>query len=295
MCHETWLNRHSKRGLHCAHVLSTVSNCFVRGQATAKWLKMKKDSADPGIMFPPTDNEGPENSPFRLWVKTKTKLNFQEAEEKAKTFTVKEKEQKDMSQAEIDATHKRLMMDHQASAGASAAATRTPEEIARHLASSGHGGGTSSGAFQGRGVEIGNVEELVDSEEEDGNEDDAELEDSKGDSAEPVDAAAGGKRKSASWFDWDKAVGSFIRAEENALATLKDTVMLSMANMESIIKQVSSEKYAALKPLLSLEFDLCRKRCDFLGLVLSQKPSAKEDLKALPHNKCNYVLVFETL
>ena len=129
-------------------------------RAKAQWLKWKEQAADPSVQFPPTDNDGPENSPFRMWVRTRTKLNFQEAMEKQKQIQLKDKEKKNMQAHEIDEQHKRLLQDHEATAGA-VASRLSSEEIARHLASAGQGGGPGIGAFQGRIVDIGNVEELA--------------------------------------------------------------------------------------------------------------------------------------
>lgn len=145
-------------------------------QATQEWLRMKADAENLAILWPATDMDGPKQSPFRMWIKTATMLNFQEFEQRAKELQSREKEKKDLSQAEIDAMHKRLLMDHQNCAGALGQHARTPEEMARILAKSGHGGGGSTGAFQGRGADIGDVEDLLHEKEDDNKEEDDEKE-----------------------------------------------------------------------------------------------------------------------
>jgi hypothetical protein len=254
----------------------------IPAQAKIKWLKWKQEAENPAINFPPTDSDGPEHSPFRMWIRTRTKLNFQEAEERAKIFQMREKERKDMTQAEIDAEHKRLLMDHQTVCGASAAA-RTPEEMAKFLASAGHGGGSSSGAFQGRAADIADASELVPAEADEAEEEQEEKDEDEEEEGPPIEAAP---KKREAWFDWDKAVGSYIRAESTALQNLEAAVKTAVQNMESVMAQVNAEKYAELKPLTTLEYSLCRKRCDFLKLVVSDKASsAKQDLQELGLDK----------
>ena len=116
------------------------------------------EAEDTDIRFPPTDTEGPESSPFRMWVKTATKLHFQNATENQKQLQIAEKSKKQMSEAELQATHKRLLMDHDTCAGAKG---MTPEEMARHMSQHGGGSGAGSGAFQGRVADIGDVTALA--------------------------------------------------------------------------------------------------------------------------------------
>ena len=106
---------------------------------------MKADAFDPCINFPPTDEDGPRASAFRMWVKVATKVNFQEYEDRQKKVQQREKELKNLSQGDIDALHKRALMDHQATAGA-VGSQRTPEEMAKMLLKSGHSGPGSAGA-----------------------------------------------------------------------------------------------------------------------------------------------------
>ncbi len=73
-------------------------------------------------------------------------------------------------------------------------------------------------------------------------------------------------------------MGSFCRGEEQAIGGMRATIEKIIKNMEELIATVDSEKNVNLKPLMSLEYDLCKRRLDFLKLVLSDKP---DDLKAL--------------
>lgn len=248
-------------------------------RAKAQWLKWKEQAADPSVQFPPTDNDGPENSPFRMWVRTRTKLNFQEAMEKQKQIQLKEKEKKNMQAHEIDEQHKRLLQDHEATAGA-VASRLSSEEIARHLASAGQGGGPGIGAFQGRIVDIGNVEELAPPESaasnEDGAHDGDELEE------EDEDTASGMQKKArkAAWFDWDKAVAAFARADQTSMENLTITVQKTYDSMKHCLAELASEKFVHLRPLLTSEAGLCESRAAFLALALSDAEDAELALKA---------------
>ena len=156
-------------------------------KAKQNWFKWKEASVDPNVKFPPFDNDGPEHSPHRLWVRTATKLNFQQAHETQKQFTMEEKGKKDMNKFEIDAAHKRLLQDHDSCAGGN---SLTPDLVAQHMANHGHGGGSASGAFQGRMVDCGDVTLLVPSEGED-EEEDAEDDETAYVDAEEDEAAQG--------------------------------------------------------------------------------------------------------
>ena len=253
-------------------------------KAKVQWLRWKEQAADPGVMFPPTDNDGPEVSPFRMWVRTRTKLNFQEAMEKQKQIQLKEKEKKNMQAHEIDEQHKRLLQDHEATAGA-VASRLSSEEIARHLASAGQGGGPGIGAFQGRIVDIGNVEELAPPESAPSQEDGADDPDEPAEEDEDATSSVQKKVKKAAWFDWDKAVAAFARADQTSMENLEITVQKTYDSIKHCLTELASEKFEHLRPLLSSEAGLCESRAAFLALILSDDQDAEPALKA----SCVYI------
>ena len=249
-------------------------------KAKQNWLKWKEASVDPNVKFPPFDNDGPEHSPHRLWVKTATKLNFQQAHETQKQFKMEEKNKKEMNKFEIDAAHKRLLQDHDSCAGGN---SLTPDLVAQHMANHGHGGGSASGAFQGRMVDCGDVTLLVPSEGEDEEEDaEEDAENEEEDAGVFEDAQSRGSNppgKKVPWFDVDKAVAAFTRGDANQIDTLMTSVKKTVKEMTELLNQVDSDKYSALKPLMNTEYTLCEKRRNFLNLVLSEADTADDDLK----------------
>ena len=140
------------------------------------------ESVDPNIRFPRSDQDGPEHSPFRLWEKSATKLNFQEAEERQRILQMSEQSMKNPGQAQLDAIGKRLMSGGETTAGITGLSAH---EMAQHMAASGHGGGRSSGAFISGGVDVGpDVARLLPQEED---EDEDEDEDGKEDKEQEAD------------------------------------------------------------------------------------------------------------
>jgi hypothetical protein len=89
-----------------------------------------------------------------------------------------------------------------------------------------------------------------------------------------------GANPKQAWFDWDKAVASFVRAEESALDTMTVSLETTWSNMQDLLKQVGDGKYAAFKPLITMEFELCSKRCHFLSLVVAKGDCCDADLAA---------------
>lgn len=250
-------------------------------QSKLQWLKWKREAQDPDILFPPTDQEGPEHAPFRVWVKTATKMHFQEAEERQKQLVMAEKSKKDMTAAEIESARKRLMTNHATIGGASP--LKALAETAALLASSGHGGGASLGALQGRIADVGDVLALVpDTDEEDGQEVAEDEEDAEDACDVEEGAEPHGKklRKPPVWFDWDRAVSAFVRGEETQVKALKETTLKTLASMKALLEQVASERYKHLLPFLGGDHTVMRKRYNFLMLTVSDKPTAEDDLKA---------------
>ena len=115
------------------------------------------------------------------WVKTATKMHYQEAEERTKELMLQEKPRKDCTPAEIDAMQKRLASNHDTVAGTSA---QRPEEIAAHMAANGHGG--IGGAFQGPVADLGDVTQLAPGEEE-GQDDEEEEDEEEEDDVDPAE------------------------------------------------------------------------------------------------------------
>ena len=248
-------------------------------QAKLKWLQWKANAEDPDMRFPPTDMDGPDQSKFRMWVKTATKMHYQEAEERTKELMLQEKPRKDCTPAEIDAMQKRLASNHDTVAGTSA---QRPEEIAAHMAANGHGG--IGGAFQGPVADLGDVTQLAPGDHE-GQDDEEEEDEEEEDDVDPAEDTGLVHKKSseaqsrAKWFDWDKAVQAFVRGDGQGIERLRGVVEKTVGEMDALLKQID-DKYSHLKPLMAKEQHLCKSRADFLRLTLLDTDDADEQLKA---------------
>ena len=246
--------------------------------AKAQWLKWKQDSTDPDTRFPPSDCDGPKSSPYRLWVKTATKLHFQVAQENQKQLQMSEKAKKDMSSVEIDQAHKRLLQDHETCAGAK---SLTPDEMV-HLMGTAGSGSTDNAAFQGRMVDVGDVttllpEEKPKAQKEDGQHDDGDApeEDDEGDDEESKKTPSD---KSSKWLDWDAAISTYVRGEEKQIALLRKAVDKTLVEMKTLLDQISSPQYSQLLPILGIEHRLASQRYDFLLLTVSDASDVERKL-----------------
>ena len=93
------------------------------------------------------------------------------------------------------------------------------------------------------------------------------------------------KVKKAAWFDWDKAVAAFARADQASMENLTITVQKTYDSMKHCLMELASEKFAPLRPLLASEAGLCESRAAFLALALSDAEDAELALKA----SCVYI------
>ena len=243
--------------------------------ATASELWKQKFEA-PGAI---TDKKGDHpRYRDRVAISTKDLVTLRDADIKAQSYILKDKEQKKVEQQDIDKAELRLTKDRQLKA--SSDMSRMDQAAAMARASEAAG---AEGAFSSDGkmaVQIGNIRDLVDEDMSDG--DQAADDDppvvtptkSKGreDESEPGSTTKqppAKKPKKEAWFDRDGAVASALRGHQQWLATTKTAISGTIQDLTGTLDSVTAE----IADEVNNETRLAKNRLCALKLISCQSTS----------------------
>ena len=243
-------------------------------EARVLWTKWCQEiSSDPNTKLI-HDQDGPVVSPLRIWVKTRDRVVYQDSVEKQKVMKLAEKEQKKPDQVAIDAMGKRLFTDHDKIGRGSSAVDLN--QMAQQMQRNSHGE-PGAGAFEGRGMDIPDVEELAGDEEEseegddaDGGEEGAAPEDGQdepGDGAAPEEPPAKKKRTNNTKQPEHKVesmITRYVRNVDFEVTKISAAVQVVFSGAE---KDVASASTPTIMSKVVGELNILKNRVKALQLV----------------------------
>ncbi|CAE7259215.1 unnamed protein product [Symbiodinium sp. CCMP2456] len=250
--------------------------------ATTQWRE--KFNA-PGAI---TDKKG-DHPRFRdrVAISTKDLVVFRDADIKAQSYLLKDKESKNVDQAEIDKAELRLNRERQLKVSSD----RSRTDQAGTMITAAEAAGTE-GAFSADGkiaVQVGDVRNLI---EDDADNDQMEDEGHDGDSnstpsktrkrdeeSNPASGSKPGKKpKREAWFDRDGAVTSALRSHSQWLSTTKATISSTIKDLTGTLSNVTLD----VKEEVRNETRLAKSRLSALKLVISEKASGESGAPDAP-------------
>ena len=278
-------------------------------QARANWIAWKQSSQLSG--WPVSDYDAVVQGgdrQLRMWVKTKDILSFKDSVERMKQLQNKQDYKGELTDTQQQGIIKGMQLDH-AKVGGGAIADL--QQVGSQMFASGASATAANlgcDAFGSRGMDLSNIESLCPNEESEASEEaDGEPKKKKkkndktvspgkpqsetgaaskksGSSkgvADPgteeetnkfqkVDPNA--KKKAGKWFDWDKEVLIFSKAETSAIDTLEKNISTSLAYFRKELTDWEGTLTPQQKLACEKDKQMLEKRIDFLALVLEEDP-----------------------